>query len=40
MNLHDLHDFQERMFHLYVRNVMFFASFPYYVAAEMRLNHK
>jgi hypothetical protein len=39
MTLDDLHDFQELMFNSYLRNVMFFASLSYYLAAALRSNH-
>ena len=39
MTFRDLHDLRKQVFHLYVRNVMLFASLPYYLAAEMRRNH-
>jgi hypothetical protein len=36
MTFHDLHNLHERVFHVYVRNVMFFATLPLYLAQEMR----
>ncbi|HKH28887.1 MAG TPA: hypothetical protein VKA61_11220 [Sphingomicrobium sp.] len=36
MTFRDLHDLQERLFHVYVRNVMLFATLPLYLAQEMR----
>jgi hypothetical protein len=33
---HDLRGFQELMFGAYVRNAMFFATLPYYLAQKMR----
>jgi hypothetical protein len=32
-------DFQEVMFRAYVRNLIWFATLPYYVTQEMRRNH-
>ena len=39
MTFDDVQDFQEHMFNAYLRNVMFFASLSYYLAAELRRNH-
>jgi hypothetical protein len=35
---HDLRGYQELMFGAYVRNAMFFATLPYYLAQKMRHN--
>ena len=39
MTLQHLLDFQELMFRVYVRNVMFFATLPYYAEQECRRKH-
>jgi radical SAM superfamily enzyme with C-terminal helix-hairpin-helix motif len=39
MSLQHLLDFQELMFRAYVRNVMFFATLPYYAEQECRREH-
>jgi hypothetical protein len=36
MTFLNLHEVQQLMLRAYVRNVMFFATLPYYVAQEMR----
>jgi hypothetical protein len=38
MPFRDLRDFQDFILGAYVRNVMFFATLPYYLAREIRRN--
>ena len=39
MNSNDLLDFQEVMFRAHVRNLIFFATLPYYLTQQIHRNH-